>query len=272
LNERALRRGELMNKKKYLVIVGVVAAVVALSILFSTMPTNHRPVITSLEADQDVIIPSGGCQIVCKATDPDSDELSYGWSASGGGITGEGANVTWTAPSSPGSYNITVIVMDSRGSAVTDTDYVTVTSQKAPDFTLPTLTGTTVTLSKLEGAPVVLAFGATHCYWCREQAPYLEHVAQQTEGEMIIIDIDVGENITTVQDFFSYEPTMTVALDSSRATFIDYCEAYNNTRHAMPFTLFVDSEGVVRFAQEGWFATEAALWDALHSVFGTTIP
>jgi thiol-disulfide isomerase/thioredoxin len=262
-----------MSKKRYLIVVVVLAAaVVALSILLSTMPTDHRPVITSLEADQDVVIPSGSCQVVCNATDPDGDELSYGWSASRGGITGEGSNVTWTAPSSAGSYNITVIVMDSRGGAVTDTDHVTVTAQKAPDFTLPTLTGTTVTLSKLEGAPVVVAFGATHCYWCREQAPYLEHVAQQTKGEMTIIDIDVGENITTVQDFFNYEPTAIVALDSSRATFLDYCEAYNNTRHAMPFTLFVDSEGVVRFAQEGWFATEAALWDALHSVFGTTIP
>ena len=52
---------------------------------------------------------------MCNATDPDGDELSYGWSAGGGEITGEGATVNWTAPNSVGSYNVTVIVIDGRG-------------------------------------------------------------------------------------------------------------------------------------------------------------
>ena len=108
-----------MNKKRYLVIVGIVVAAVALSILFYTMLANHRPVITSLEAEPERVLPRGSCQIVCNATDPDGDELIYGWSAGGGGITGEGATVTWTAPGSVGSYNVTVIVIDSRGGEVT---------------------------------------------------------------------------------------------------------------------------------------------------------
>jgi hypothetical protein len=108
-----------MNKKRYLVIVGIVAAAVLLSILFYTMLANHRPVITGLEAEPERVLPLGSCQIVCNATDPDGDELSYGWSAARGGITGEGATVTWTAPNSVGSYNVTVIVIDGRGGEVT---------------------------------------------------------------------------------------------------------------------------------------------------------
>jgi hypothetical protein len=74
---------------------------------------------------------------VCNATDPDGDELSYGWSASGGtisGITiaGEEATVTWTAPGSAGFYDVTVIVMDSRGSAVTDSVTITVRTNTSP--------------------------------------------------------------------------------------------------------------------------------------------
>jgi hypothetical protein len=135
-----------MNKKRYLIIVGIVAAVVALSILFYTMLANHRPVITSLEAQPERVLPRGSCQIVCNATDPDGDELSYGWSANGGGITGEGATVTWTAPGSVGSYNVTAMVIDSRGGGVTDYVTITVRTNSPPtinslianaDWTLP---------------------------------------------------------------------------------------------------------------------------------------
>jgi hypothetical protein len=113
-----------MNKRIYLIIVGVVAAVALISILFYTMLANHGPAIISLTARPEEVFPSESCQITCHAIDPDKDKLSYNWSAGGGGITGEGATVTWTAPLSGGSYNVTVIVIDGRGGDVTD--YVTI--------------------------------------------------------------------------------------------------------------------------------------------------
>ena len=121
-----------MNKKRLLIIIVIVAAAVLLTILFDTMLANHRPAISSLEAEPEKVLPSGKCQIVCNATDPDGDELSYGWSTDGGGITGEGATVTWTAPNSIGSYNVTVIVIDSRGGGVTDYVTIPVRTNKAP--------------------------------------------------------------------------------------------------------------------------------------------
>jgi len=118
LNERGFKEGKLMNKKRYLLIVGIVAAAVLLAILFDTMLANHRPAITSLKAPERVI-PSGSCQIVCTALDRDGDELSYNWSTSGGNISGTGASVNWTAPDSVGSsYNVTVWVTDGRGGEV----------------------------------------------------------------------------------------------------------------------------------------------------------
>jgi len=103
-----------VNRKRYLVIVGVVV-VALLSVLSYTMLANQRPVITRLAAEPEAVIPLGNCRIVCNATDPDGDELSYGWSATGGGIVGQGATVTWTAPGSEGFYNVTVVVTDARG-------------------------------------------------------------------------------------------------------------------------------------------------------------
>ncbi|MCJ7791352.1 MAG: TlpA family protein disulfide reductase [Dehalococcoidia bacterium] len=144
---------------------------------------------------------------------------------------------------------------------------------EAPDFTLPTLTGANITLSELEGTQVVLNFWATWCGPCRWELPYFESVAQQSAGVIKVIAINVGESASTVQNFFGdYEPTMIVALDSNRETFVNYCQNYGNLRGAIPFTLFVDSAGVIQYKKIGAFTSEAALWDTLHSVFGTTVP
>jgi hypothetical protein len=124
-----------MNKKRFLVAVGIVAAAGLLSVLFYTTLANHQPAITSLEAEPKIVIPRGSCQIVCNASDPDGDELSYGWLANGGEITGEGATVTWAAPYFQGSYNITVTVTDSRGGEDTDYVIITVRANRPPTIT-----------------------------------------------------------------------------------------------------------------------------------------
>ena len=121
-----------MNRKRYLVIVGVVAAVALLSVLSYAMLANQRPVITSLIAEPEAVAPSGSCRIGCNATDSDGDELSYGWSATGGVIAGEGATATWTAPDSEGSYNVTVEVTDARGGEAMQKVIVEVRANRAP--------------------------------------------------------------------------------------------------------------------------------------------
>jgi hypothetical protein len=107
-----------MNKKRFLVIIVIVVAAVLLSILFHTMLANHLPAITCLEAEPQRVLPSGSCQVVCTASDPDGNELSYNWSASVGEINGAGATVNWTAPHAVGSFDIIVTVTDGRGGEV----------------------------------------------------------------------------------------------------------------------------------------------------------
>jgi hypothetical protein len=125
-------REKLMNRRRYLIIVGIVVAAVALSILFYTVLADHSPVITSLTAKPERVVLFGSCQIVCDATAPDGNELSYNWSASGGRITGEGATVTWTAPLSVGSYNVTVKVTDGHGGEATDYVIIPVRTNSPP--------------------------------------------------------------------------------------------------------------------------------------------
>ena len=163
---------------------------------------------------------------------------------------------------------ITLIIMVLALAGIAMSCNSSLLSEKAPDFTLPTLTGANVTLSELEGTPVVLNFWATSCPHCVAELPYFEAVAQESEGEIKVIAIDVGESASTVQQkvFGDYEPTMIVALDENAEVFANYCQG-DNTRGFIPFTVFVDSEGIVKHMKIGAFVSETDLWETLDSVF-----
>ena len=132
MSEKRLRKQNKQkstNRKRYLLIVGIVAAVVVIAVLLHAMLGNRGPAIISLGAPEKVL-PLESCQITCHATDPDGNnaELTYDWSASAGAISGEGATINWTAPDSAGSYKVTVTVTDPRGGEVMSHVSITVGS------------------------------------------------------------------------------------------------------------------------------------------------
>ena len=87
---------------------------------------NRPPVIDSLASEYEQVRKAMASAIECTASDPDGDELSYVWSASGGNITGEGSAVTWVAPNTFGDYTITVTVTDGKGGQATASIDITV--------------------------------------------------------------------------------------------------------------------------------------------------
>ena len=87
---------------------------------------NHPPRIKSLAPDSTKIGVGKSVRIFCTSTDRDGDTLNYGWSKSGGTLTGSGTWVEWIAPSVPGQYTVTCIVTDGRGGETAATDTLTV--------------------------------------------------------------------------------------------------------------------------------------------------
>lgn len=72
------------------------------------------PVISALNGSRQVQ-PSREALLTCDATDADSDNITYTWSATGGMLAGSGPEVLWTAPDKAGDYMISVTVSDDTG-------------------------------------------------------------------------------------------------------------------------------------------------------------
>lgn len=89
---------------------------------------NHPPVIDSLTTERERVKKATVLNVECIASDPDGDELSYTWSASGGNISGKGPIATWVAPNAYGSYTITVTITDGRGGEDSKSINITVCS------------------------------------------------------------------------------------------------------------------------------------------------
>lgn len=95
---------------------------------------NTSPQILSLTAATDRIEPLALTAISCEAADPDGDELAYTWSASGGEIVGDGANVQWLPPDIEGLYRVFVSVDDGREGADEESLSLRVRANRPPEI------------------------------------------------------------------------------------------------------------------------------------------
>ena len=115
----------LLKRTQFILAALVIAATLVAS--SACGGSNHPPVITSLIPNPAAVSPGGNSTITCVATDADSDTLTYTWTGTGA-ITGSGNSVVFTAPSTPGTYTINVIVSDSKGGTDTRGAAVTVST------------------------------------------------------------------------------------------------------------------------------------------------
>ena len=112
----------------------------------------------------------------------------------------------------------------------------------APDFTLETLDGKTVSLSDYRGQPVVLNFWATWCTPCREEMPLLQETyeAHQDAG-LVVLAVNVRETPEAVERFLKE-----VGVDFPAVLDPDLVVVERYRVTSLPMTFFIDRDGQLR--------------------------
>ena len=89
-------------------------------------PVNHYPSIEIMTASPDSLVYGQTSQLMCSASDADGDALSYDWNSYRGEFDGDGPQVEYTAPYTPGRNRISVTVTDVHGAQAVESVYVQV--------------------------------------------------------------------------------------------------------------------------------------------------
>lgn len=135
----------------------------------------------------------------------------------------------------------------------------------APDFTLDLLRGGEITLSELQGNPVVLNLWATWCGPCREEMPAIESVYNSYKELGLTV---IGLNLTSqdseqaVYEFIQeLELTFPIALDR------DGSVARRYQLMGLPTTYFINSQGVIQSVVVGGPMSEALIQSKVETLF-----
>ena len=112
----------------------------------------------------------------------------------------------------------------------------------APDFTLTSLAGDSVTLSDLRGKTVILNFWASWCAPCRREMPLLEATYEAYAGDdLVVLAVNLGEEQRRVEGF-AEDMAVTFPVFSDEATSVGTLYRVRG----VPTTYFVDRDGVLR--------------------------
>lgn len=115
--------------------------------------------------------------------------------------------------------------------------------QPAPDFSLKSLTGETMTLSKLKGKIVVLNFWFTSCAPCREEMPALNKIKNEFENKGVIFIGLPLDDALRVSKFLTAIPFNYTQLPGAGKVHA----AYKVT--TCPASVVIDKNGIINFIQ-----------------------
>ncbi len=122
----------------------------------------------------------------------------------------------------------------------------TLPGELAPNFRLEALNGEPIELASLRGRPIMLNFWATWCFACVSEMPAMQRVADDLGDHVVILGVNTGES-TNDADTFAENNAIVYPLlvDPDQHVTRGY------DVRAMPTSLFIDSDGVVRSVRFG---------------------
>jgi len=115
--------------------------------------------------------------------------------------------------------------------------------ERAPNFTLKTLDGQTISLRSLRGKPVVINFWASWCGPCRAELPALEKIHQTYSGQVNVIGVDLTVEETSPEGLRafveSHGVTYPIGLDGTGRVAVEYAVS------GIPTTYVLNGDGIV---------------------------
>jgi thiol-disulfide isomerase/thioredoxin len=116
----------------------------------------------------------------------------------------------------------------------------------APDFSLESLSGKTVSLSDFKGKLVLINYWATWCIPCKVEMPLLQRYADQYQDDLVVLAVNDGEPVEKVKPFVQgLNLTLPVLLDPNETVTQQY------RIRGFPTTMFVDQDGKIRYQHIG---------------------
>ena len=134
----------------------------------------------------------------------------------------------------------------------------------APNFTLESIDGKSISLSDFRGKVVLIVFTSVNCKECEEQMPYLIGAYQQANGGLAVLDIyHMIYDTRVVQDYVTSKQftTFPALPDPSNKV----ANAYGATRFP-PTNFIVDAAGIIRYKKIGPFQSQEEIDDILKSL------
>lgn len=120
---------------------------------------------------------------------------------------------------------------------------------RAPQFTMTTLDGQSVSIDSLVGRPVVIAYWATWCIPCKQELPILQKLAQEyASAGLVVLAVNAID-----QDNLDDVKAMSAEKGLSMPVLLDEGAAFAESYQALffPTTYYVDPSGVIRFIKLG---------------------
>ncbi|MEK7439663.1 MAG: TlpA disulfide reductase family protein [Chloroflexota bacterium] len=112
----------------------------------------------------------------------------------------------------------------------------------APDFSLTSFNGQTITLSQLRGQVIVINFWASWCQPCRQEAPYLERTWRKYKDKGVTF---IGVNwVDTQKEAIAYLAEFNITYFNGVDVGTRIAQAYRI--QGIPETFFVDKTGRLR--------------------------
>ncbi len=175
-----------------------------------------------------------------------------------------------------GVYYFRVRSKDNAGNeAISDagTTFITLSSalisslegKEAPDFTVLSLKGQSVTLKNLRGKWLMLVFWEAKCGACRSEMPHLqEYFQSRANDEPLLLAVNVREKEAFVQTYVESQGlTFTVLLDSMGVVATKY------KIKGFPTAFLIDADGIIKKEIKQVLESAGEIEDIVNSTMGS---